>query len=608
MNNTKTLNYSTPRLQDVWSLLWDRLGSKRMLFIIGLLFSLAQSISMMLDPLFVNIYFNQLELREYDNIQLLVVISTTAFLILVVVAMLGEYLKQISMSKLNIDLMLELVDEAQRLPIERAQASHSSDLVQRVTHDTYRTTRLLSITMDNMVDQFVMFMLASIYMLWLNWKIALTILTISPLMLLASHLLRHQIRRIGRDVAEQEAVVRQCQQDALQGLEIIRAYGIADWMRDRFVEERARLNTLYMRRTWWYQTISLLTLSFSNLMIIGTVLVVGWLAINKSMALGTLIVYFTLIWRINSPLQSLGNLWGQVQESLGASVRIFALWQAEKEPGNGETATSVLSGSNGICLQNVHFEYLEHSGLQDAGAQVDDPKQEEFYDGKGLENFDLQVIPGSFVAIVGPSGSGKSTVAKLAAGLLFPSEGEIRVGGLNPLEDAERARRMVAYVPQVPYLFSGTIRDNLTIARPEVGEDAMIEAARMAQAHDFIKMLPKGYDTEISEHGNSLSGGQQQRLAIARALLAHRPIWIFDEATSALDTSTEYEIMKVLRQSVKEDGRTLLVIAHRLTTIQDADHIVVMEKGSIQQQGRHVDLWNDSEALYRQLWRQVSSA
>ncbi len=159
---------------------------------------------------------------------------------------------------------------------------------------------------------------------------------------------------------------------------------------------------------------------------------------------------------------------------------------------------------------------------------------------------------------------------------------------------------MIAYVPQDPYLIAGTIRENLLIAHPnpEEGEEDMLEAARKAQAHEFITALPNGYDTNIRENGQSLSGGQRQRLAIARAFLSNRPIWILDEATSALDTETENAVMKELWQSVKVEGHSLLVIAHRLTTVQHADNIIVMKKGKILKKAKDLDLLTDSEQLY----------
>ena len=317
--NKEMIN-AAPRLKQIWSMLWGRLGSKKWILIVGLLFGLSQTVVMMLDPLIMNIYFNLLGSTNYESINLLIVISTVSFIFLVFVFLLGTYLKQSVISKLQADFILELADAAQRLPLERAQATHSSDLANRVSRDSGRTTGILTLLMDNIGEQLIMFILAAVYTFWLNWKIGMVILFISPIMLFASHLLRHRLQRIGLAVAEQEAAVRQWQQDAMQGMEIIRAYGIADWMSNRYMEERKRLNRLYMKRMWVNLIIKLVSSTYTNVMVLVSMLVIGWLAIHQSFAMGTMIAFFTLVWRINTPLQSIGIMWGQVQEATGASV------------------------------------------------------------------------------------------------------------------------------------------------------------------------------------------------------------------------------------------------------------------------------------------------
>lgn len=576
--NRMEKNYATPQLKEVWQLLWDRLGQNRVLFILGFLSSLGQSFIMMLEPLFVNLIFNHLETETYNRIYLLLGISVTVFVFFISITIVGEYLKNISMARLQTCMMVESADHAQRLPFERARSAHSSDLVQRITTDTARMTELLNLVINDMGYQIVMFMLAAVYLFWLNWKIAIVLLLISPLPLLFTHIMRRQLQRIGQQVAEQEAVVRQYQQDALQGMEIIRVYGIADWIRDRYLAERDRLNKLYTKRMWWLQGLQALSSTFSQFLIISMALIVGWMAIHGMMALGAIVAFFTLVWRVNSPIQALGQLWGQVQEGLGASERVFTFMQAEKEPIKKNTKKSVFFTGNELVLDEVSFAYSERGFSQWNKAEHNRSNTDE-----QLQDITIHLSSHSITALVGPSGSGKSTVAKIAAGLLFPQGGRVLIGGENILDDLEQFRQLIAYVPQDPYLMAGTIRENLLIAHPnpEKGEEVMIEAARKAQAHEFIMALPNGYDTNISENGQSLSGGQRQRLAICRAFLSNRPIWILDEATSALDTETENSIMKELWKSVKVEGRSMLVIAHRLTTVQHADDIVVMKKGKI---------------------------
>ena len=206
-----------------------------------------------------------------------------------------------------------------------------------------------------------------------------------------------------------------------------------------------------------------------------------------------------------------------------------------------------------------------------------------------LRGCSFALLPGQRTALVGATGAGKSTVASLLLRFLEPDAGEIRVGD-TPLAaiDAETWRKLVAWVPQQPHLFAGTVSDNLRLARPDATEEEMVAAARAANAHDFIAALPQGYDTPIAEQGTRLSGGQRQRLAIARALLKDAPLLILDEATAHLDAENERQIRGALERLML--GRTALIIAHRLELARTADHVVVLEKGAVVQQGAPPDL------------------
>ena len=216
-----------------------------------------------------------------------------------------------------------------------------------------------------------------------------------------------------------------------------------------------------------------------------------------------------------------------------------------------------------------------------------------------FEHFHLTIPAGKVVALVGPSGAGKSTLFNLLQGFYPPQTGEIRIGGKSIRElTASELRSSIAHVPQETFLFAGTVRENLFIARPNITEKEMVEAAIHAEIHVFILSLPKGYYTEIGENGMKLSGGQKQRIAIARAILKDAPILLLDEATSALDGETEYYVKEALDQLM--EGRTTIVIAHRLTTIQNADLILVIDHGRIVQQGTHEELIRQ-RGLYRNL-------
>jgi ABC-type multidrug transport system fused ATPase/permease subunit len=610
--NSASASRAAPRLRELIPMMWTRLGSRRLVFIVAIILCMSEMVINMLVPVLLETFFNNLESGQLANIRRLCIISTIIVSGLLALGLVGHYLKQNTMSSLHREVTLELADHAQRLPLTTAQASHTADIAQRIQHDSNKTSWLLATLFHGMGTQVVMLLLAASYMLWLHWQIALTILILMPLGLLASHSLRHRLRDIGRRVADQEAVVKQCQQDALQGMETIRAFGAECWMTERFVEQRQMLNELYIRRMWWQQLVNALSTSFALMINWGSILFAAWLAIEGQLQVGALMAFFILVWRIFNPLLNLGRMWGEMQENLGAAARVYALWVADKEPQAQDAAagdrTPHSPSRSALSWHEVSFRYPEKCGLQHAGTSASELANDA---AAGLiaeaqpllARFNLALLPGSFTALVGPSGSGKSTAAKIGAGLLYPDSGSVYIHDHSPQADAERARRLVAYVPQTPYLFAGSIRDNLLAAKPDANETELTAAAQAAEAHAFILSLPKGYDTLLKEHGDSLSGGQKQRLAIARAMLADRPVWILDEATSALDLETERKVMEAVLRQTREQGRTLLVIAHRLTTIQDADWIIAMEYGMAREQGTHLQLINNVDGLYRRLWQ-----
>lgn len=616
--NEPSAGKAAPRFRELVPMLWNRLGAKRWVLMAALVFCLAETVIMMLVPWIMEVYFNHLEEGRSTDVQWLLLRAILIMMLIAGVGLLGHYIKQDRISSLHRDVTLELADHAQRLPLERAQSAHTADLTQRILHDSNRTTQIVPLLFQQMGSQIVMLLLACIYMLALQWQLAVAVMALMPLGLLGSHLLRHKLQRIGQQVADQEAVVRQSQQDALQCMETVRAFGAEDWMLSRFQEQRSLLNRLLMRRMWLHQLVNGLTNTLALAISWGAVLIVAWLAVQGKLQLGSLMAFFILIWRVYNPLYNLGRQWGEAQGLKGSAARMLALANAVKEP--AAPAAPAHSSKNrpeehsAVHWNGVEFRYAAAAALDAADARQERGEAEEAEEPTGdsaaapaLHSLKLQIQPGEFVAFVGPSGSGKSTAAKLGAGLLFPSAGEVRLFGASPQEDAESARHYVSYVPQTPYLFAGSIRDNLLAAKPEASDAEIVEAAVLAQAHDFIAALPDGYDTRISEHGGSLSGGQRQRLAIARALLADRPVWIMDEATSALDVDTERKVMEAVLRRARSGGRTLVVIAHRLTAVTEADRIVAMAGGETVEQGTHRELLERGQGLYRKLWQHMQS-
>jgi ATP-binding cassette subfamily B protein/subfamily B ATP-binding cassette protein MsbA len=292
--------------------------------------------------------------------------------------------------------------------------------------------------------------------------------------------------------------------------------------------------------------------------------------VGETLAVDELVAFFLYLDLFYQPLQRLSDSWEQIQESLASAVRVNELLDENPEPDAGHAGVTLSGRARGdLRFENVVFNYLPDSPI--------------------VEGINLEIPAGSTLALVGPTGVGKTTLASLVPRFYDVTSGRITLDGhdLRSLS-LSSLRQQISMVLQDVYLFHGTARENILFGRSDATEEEMLEAARIANADEFLSRLPNGYDTVIGERGVKLSGGQKQRLSIARAILKDAPILILDEATSAEDTETEALIQQALERLMQ--GRTTIVIAHRLSTVRNADQIVVLSEGRIAEQGTHEEL------------------
>lgn len=420
-------------------------------------------------------------------------------------------------------------------------------------------------------------------MFWLNATLASFVLAVAAVMAVVVAVYIGPMQRAYQRVIDTEQKKSSLLIESLAGIRTVKSLALEpakkrEW--DLRVADAVRASTAMQFLANQPQT---LLAPLEKLIYAGSLGIGAWLAIQDHNAIyaGTLVAFTMIATRATQPIVQIASLMQQVQEIRGAVAQVASVVNREPEPRREAGARPAMRG--GISFQEVRFFYPDSRS-------------------PALDGISFEIAAGSVVGIMGRSGSGKTTVTRLLQGLHQSYEGLIKLDGIELREiDLEHLRSRMGVVLQDSFLFKGTIRENILVARPDAGVEAMIEAARLAGAEEFIERLPKSYDTPIEEGASNLSGGQKQRLAIARSLVTDPPLLVFDEATSALDPDSEAIIARNLRQISR--GRTVIVISHRLASLTDCDQILVMDKGRLIDAGRHDDLLDRCD-VYSHLWYQ----
>ena len=403
----------------------------------------------------------------------------------------------------------------------------------------------------------------------LDWRLACVVLVFTPVPgLIGARAAPEQIRRERRLVERWSSIYGRLN-EVLAGMMTVKGFGMEDAEKRRFLEGVREGNDVVRRgvRTDGANgALRSLAATSARLAALG---LGGYLAFQGEMGLGTLVAFLGYIGGLFGPVQGLTNTYQTLRKATVSLETIYGILDADDTVGDGPDAANVSPLKGEVQFQEVEFAYRP-------GAPV-------------LHGIDLTVHPGETVALVGPSGSGKTTLVTLLQRLHPVSAGSILIDGIDIRSMTQQSLRgQIGVVFQDPHLFNDTVRANIAYGRPDATPEQIEAAARAAQAHEFITALPEGYDTVVHERGSRLSGGQRQRIAIARALLKDPPILVLDEATSALDGESEHLIQLALRQLLR--GRTAFVVAHRLSTVRDADRIVVIDRGRIVETGSHEEL------------------
>jgi len=472
----------------------------------------------------------------------------------------------------------DLFDHLQTLSLRFFDGRASGELMSRLTNDMDAVNRVLSQQITQLFTGMLTIISVLVIMFVLNPLLALGSLAVFPLMIGLVGLVGKKTRAAFRGYQTSLGALNATLEETYSGQRVVMAYGqeastLAKF--DRANETARKVGTHAM-------TYALLVMPMMGILSNANIAVVaglgGWMALSGMATIGTIASFISYSNRFAEPLRHLGNLYNQFQSALAGAERIFAVLDTDPDLVDSDDAVEIGRMEGDVCFDDVTFAYV-------AGVPV-------------LKNVSLRARPGERVAIVGPTGAGKTTIVNLLSRFYDLDSGAVRIDG-HDIRTLSRVslRRNLGTVLQQSFLFAESVMENIRYGRLDATDEEVVAAARLANADGFIRRLPKGYETTLSERGANLSEGQRQLLAIARAILADPRILILDEATSSVDTRTEVQIQQALLELMK--GRTSFVIAHRLSTIRDADCIVVVEDGRVVEQGDHNELLEKRGAYYR---------
>ena len=467
------------------------------------------------------------------------------------------------------DVRTMAFDKLSRLPLSYVDSHTHGDIVSRIIADVDQFSDGLLMGFTQLFTGVMTIVGTLVFMLSINRIITVVVVVITPVSLFAASFIAKKTYNMFKKQSEIKGELTSIVNEMVENQKVVTAFSMEDKVNDRFNQVNDRLNVAGLKATFFSSTTNPVTRFVNSLVYTGVGIIGAVMAIKGRITVGQLSSFLSYANQYTKPFNEISGVVTELQNAMASAARVFELIDEEAEIADKSDAVVLKDVSGSVKLTDVDFSYDKSKEL--------------------IKDLNLDVKPGARIAIVGPTGCGKSTVINLLMRFYDVDSGSIAVSG-HDIKDVTRhsLRENYGMVLQETWLKSGTIKENIAYGRPDATDEEIIEAAKQSHAHSFIKRLPKGYDTVITEDGGNLSQGQKQLLCITRVMLDLPPMLILDEATSSIDTRTEIRIQRAFNKMMK--GRTSFVVAHRLSTIKESDVILVMKDGHIIEQGNHETL------------------
>ena len=512
------------------------------------------------------------EVLQDKNMAMLTII-VMAILVIFLIRGFATYGQNYTMAyvgqRVVIDIRETLFKHLQRLDQAYFDRRKTGIIMSNITSDVGALQQAIVDNLISFMTEGVTLVGSLVFMFYLDWKLSLLTLIIVPVVLGLTNVFGKRLRSAGHEVQGRTADITAFLQEVISGVRVIRSFARERYEFGRFQKENQNNFVAAMKATKLTALMSPMVEFSAAIAVVVILWYGGYSVVQGYITAGSLIAFLIYAINLSNPVKRLTQVYGNLQKALAAGDRVIDILETEPHVKESETAKPLAHVQG-----DVQFDHVTLS-----------------YDGEGLalNGVTIRAKPGQTVAIVGPSGAGKSTIANLLPRFYDVTGGCIRIDGVDVRDTTfQSLRENIGLVPQDTMLFNASVKDNILYGRLDATDEEVLAAAKAANAYEFIEKLPEGFDTMVGERGNSLSGGQRQRIAIARAILKNPSILILDEATSALDTESEKIVQEALERLMK--NRTALVIAHRLSTIKHADHIVVLQRGAVVEEGTHDEL------------------